>query len=269
MRWPPTRRGGSSASEAARRRSHVPRWANSGIPGIEHVGRPSGVSESSVAVDDRETQASEYCRHVVAVVRLVRLRYSAARRSSARRGRQTRSTCVRGNEWRRLGLTEPEEFTPLWPVSVVVFGPITRDVLGRTLAAIERQTYPRDLVEVVLVHTTCPVSSAQLASTAPTARRIHCPDGEAAPRNAGARAATHDILLFLDVGLAPEPAWLAGHARWHHRVSDVVTVGSPVASGTGPASPGAWGRCAVRGAVRNRPLVLRTGGRIRPRPCPA
>ena len=98
--------------------------------------------------------------------------------------RQTRSTYVRGNDWRWLGLTEPEEFTPVWPVSVVVFGPITRDALGRTLAAIERQTYPRDLVEVVIVHATSPVSWAQLASTAPTVRRIRCPDGEAAARNA-------------------------------------------------------------------------------------
>ena len=156
--------------------------------------------------------------------------------------RQTRSTSVRGNEWRRLALTEPREFTPLWPVSIVVFCATTPDALGRTVAALERQTYPHDLIEVVIVDATSPSPWAQPASVFPTVRRIRCPDGEAAARNAGVRAATHDILLFLDVGLTPEPGWLAGHAQWHHRVSDVVTVESPVVSGTGPAPPHDWAR---------------------------
>lgn len=85
--------------------------------------------------------------------------------------------------------------------------------------------------------TMSPVGSTLPASTA-TTMRVRCPDGETRARNDGARAAAHDILLFLDIGLAPGPGWLAGHAQWHHRVSDVVTVDGPVVSGNRPASPG-------------------------------
>ena len=154
--------------------------------------------------------------------------------------RQTRSTSVRGNDWRRLALTEPKEFKPLWPVSVVVSGPVTPETLGRTLVAIGRRTHPHDLVEVVIADAASPGSSAPPAPAAMAVRRIRCPDGEPAARNAGTQAAAHDILLFLDAGLVPAPGWLAGHAQWHHRVSDVVTVDTPVVSGTGPASPGDW-----------------------------
>ena len=59
--------------------------------------------------------------------------------------RQTRSTWVRGNDWRRLMPADPGRFSPLWPVSVVVTGRIGREALSRTLAAIERQAFPRDL----------------------------------------------------------------------------------------------------------------------------
>ena len=169
----------------------------------------------------------------------------AGRRSGSvwRRGlqrRQTRAASVRGNDWRRLAQTEPREFTPLWPVSVVVSGPVAPESLGRTLAAMGRQTYPQDLVEVVIADASPPGSWARPAPGATAVRRIRCPDGQPGARNAGAQAAAHDILLFLDAGLAPEPGWLAGHAQWHHRVSDVVTVDRPVVSGAGPASPGEW-----------------------------
>ena len=193
-----------------------------------------------------EEERARVCRAVRSAIG-VDLPHSAAdagrRSSSVRRRavqrRRTRASAVRGNDWRRLVMTEPEDFTPLWPVSVVVFGRITPEALGRTLAAIERQSYPSDLVEVVIVDA-APAARAPLAPAAATVRWIRCPDGEAAARNAGARAANHDILLFLDAGLAPEPGWLAGHAQWHHRVSDVVTVESRVVSGTGPAAPAEW-----------------------------
>ena len=44
-------------------------------------------------------------------------------------------------------------------------------------------------------------------------------------RNAGVRAAAHDILVFLDGDVIPEAGLVAAHARWHHVVSDALTLG--------------------------------------------
>ena len=44
--------------------------------------------------------------------------------------------------------------------------------------------------------------------------------GLARARNAGAQAAAHDILVFLDGDVIPEAGLVAAHARWHHAVSD-------------------------------------------------
>ena len=49
--------------------------------------------------------------------------------------------------------------------------------------------------------------------------------GLARARNAGARAALHDILVFLDGDVIAEARLLAARARWHHAVSDALTLG--------------------------------------------
>ena len=129
-----------------------------------------------------------------------------------------RAACVRGNDWRKVPLPEPAEFTPSRCVSVVVSGGSPAQ-LRDTLAALERQTYPRDLFEVVAVIPEW--NPAWRRSAALDVSAVHHPGADA--RNAGARRAAHDILLFLDCGLLPEPGCLAAHARWLHAVADVVT----------------------------------------------
>ena len=48
-------------------------------------------------------------------------------------------------------MAAPEAFVPELPVSVVVPYYAQPEELGRTLAALEGQTYPRELFEVVVV----------------------------------------------------------------------------------------------------------------------
>ena len=135
---------------------------------------------------------------------------------------------VRDNEWHRVALPPPELFRPSAPVSVVVPYYEQPAELERALAALEGQTWPRELFEVVVVDdgskTPLAVPASPLRVTV-----VHQEDrgfGLARARNAGVQTAAHDILLFLDADMLPEAGWIAAHARWHHAVCDAVTLGS-------------------------------------------
>ena len=119
-------------------------------------------------------------------------------------------------------------FAPALPVSVIVPCYQTpAETLARTLAALERQTYPRHLFEVVFVDdgSEPPLALPQSPLHTKLVRQERRGFGLARARNTGARAAAHDILLFLDGDVMPEAQWMAAHARWHHAVADALTVG--------------------------------------------
>ena len=135
---------------------------------------------------------------------------------------------VRGNDWRSLPIAPVEFFEPDIVVTVVIPYFEAPEALALTLAGLEGQTYPRELFEVVVVDDG---SDPPLELDQPTplhVRVIHQEDlgfGAARARNNGARAATGDILVFLDCDMVPEAGWLAAHARWHHAAGDLVTLG--------------------------------------------
>ena len=115
------------------------------------------------------------------------------------------------------------------PVSVVipVYAPPCA-TLARTLSALEGQTYPRDLFEVVIVDDGSEPPLERPRSTLldiKVLRQERCGFGLARARNTGVRAAAHDILLFLDSDMLAETDWMVAHARWHHVVSDALTLG--------------------------------------------
>ena len=145
---------------------------------------------------------------------------------------------VRGNDWRSLGVAPLDVFEPLLPVTVVVPYYEAPDALALTLAGLERQTYPKDLFEVIVVDDgsdpPLDLASLELAAldgTGPgqlSLRVVHQEDlgfGLARARNNGAGAAEGDVLVFLDCDMVPEAEWLAAHARWHHAASDLLTLG--------------------------------------------
>ncbi len=137
---------------------------------------------------------------------------------------------VRYNDWRQVAVEPLDAFTPAMPVSVIIPHYQTpAETLDRTLAALERQTYPRDMFEVIIVDDGSEPPLERLPSATPLdvkiARQERRGFGAARARNAGAREAAHDILLFLDSDMLAEAGWMAAHARWHHAVSDVLTVG--------------------------------------------
>ena len=135
---------------------------------------------------------------------------------------------LRYNDWRQVAVAAPGAFAPELPVSVIVPYCAQPEELGRTLAALEGQTYPRELFEVVVVDDGSPEPLERPRSTPLDVKVVRQEDlgfGLARARNTGVRAAAHDILLFLDGDMLPEADWLAAHARWHHAVPDAMTLG--------------------------------------------
>ena len=135
---------------------------------------------------------------------------------------------VRGNDWRELAVAAPDRFEPELPVSVVATYYEAPEALDLTLAALEGQTYPRELFEVVIVDDGSRTPLAPPAGSPLKVRVVHQEDrgfGLARARNTGARAANSEILVFLDCDMMPEAGWLAEHARWHHAACDALTLG--------------------------------------------
>ena len=139
-----------------------------------------------------------------------------------------RPAAVRGNDWRGVDVAPIEEFTPVLGVSVVVPYYEAPEALELTLAALAGQTYPRDLFEVVVVDDGSKIPLERPEGTGLDLRVVHQEDlgfGLARARNTGAAAARRGVLVFLDCDMMPEAGWLAAHARWHHALSDALTLG--------------------------------------------
>ena len=152
-------------------------------------------------------------------------RSAAARVAGTGAPAPTRVPC---NDWRQVDLPAAETFEPSQPVSVIVPYFEAPAALDLTLAALETQTYPRDLFEVIVVDDGSRPSLAPRSTSSLDPRFVRQPRrgfGLARARNTGARAAAHDILVFLDGDVLAEADMLKEHARWHHAVSDAVTVG--------------------------------------------
>ena len=143
-------------------------------------------------------------------------------------GMVAKPTTVQYNDWRQVAVEPPDAFTPTLPVSVIIPSYQTPpDTLARTLAALEGQTYPRDLFEVVIVDdgSEPPLRPPLTPLDVKVVRQARKGFGRARARNTGARVAAHNVLLFLDSDMLAEAEWMAEHARWHHVVSDALTVG--------------------------------------------
>ena len=139
-----------------------------------------------------------------------------------------RPAAVRYNDWRQVTLPDTEAFRPVRGVSVVVPCFEAPDALALTLAGLEGQRYPRGLFEVVVVDDGSEPPLGAPAATGLDLRVVRQERrgfGLARARDTGARAAAHDILVFLDGDVIPEAGLLAAHARWHHAVSDALTLG--------------------------------------------
>ncbi len=134
---------------------------------------------------------------------------------------------VRYNDWRAVEVPAARGFAPALPVSVIVPCFEAPEALALTLAGLEGQSWPRSLLEVIVVDdgSDPPIRPPASSLAVRVARQERRGFGLARARNTGARAAAHDILVFLDGDVIAEAGLLAAHARWHHAVSDALTLG--------------------------------------------
>jgi GT2 family glycosyltransferase len=95
-----------------------------------------------------------------------------------------------------------------WPrVSVVVCAYNAEDTIDECLSSLERLTYPD--YEVIVVNDGSRDRTADIVSRYPRVRLIDVPNGGLSlARNIGMRAATGEIVAYLDADAAADPQWL-------------------------------------------------------------
>lgn len=134
-----------------------------------------------------------------------------------------------GNRWDELEVPDLGAWTPTRRVSVVLPYYEAPAELEITLAALARQTYPRELTQVIVAD-----DGSSPPLTLPQGHRglditvVHQEDrgfGLARARNTGAAVADGDVLVFLDCDMVPEPEHLEAHARWHHVCDHALSLG--------------------------------------------
>jgi GT2 family glycosyltransferase len=137
-------------------------------------------------------------------------------------------TVLHGNDWSALVPPADTTWTPTRRVSICVPAHNPTN-LARVLDALALQTYPSDLIEVVIAD-----DGSDLPIAAPKGypfpvelvrleRTLAFGAGRA--RNAAASRASGDLLLFLDADIVAERQVVACYGRWFRQRSDVVVTG--------------------------------------------
>jgi GT2 family glycosyltransferase len=134
---------------------------------------------------------------------------------------------VRGNDWPGLSPATLGAWTPTLSVTVVIPAYGAQRTLPYTLAALALQTYPEDLLEVVVVDdgTEPPL---ELPERRPSNTRIVRTTeswGRAHACHTGALAASGQVVHWLDADMLPHRDEVEAQLRWHHLVDHAVVLG--------------------------------------------
>ena len=140
-----------------------------------------------------------------------------------------RQHTVPGQRWPDLPVPALGEWEPQLRLCVVIPARDCQPELDRTLAALSRQSYPRELTEVVVVDDASAVPLT-VPPTAPADTRVLRVDeaqehGSGRARDRGARSTDAPVVLFLDADMVVSATHLEAHARWHHVTPDAVVLG--------------------------------------------
>jgi glycosyltransferase involved in cell wall biosynthesis len=103
-------------------------------------------------------------------------------------------------------------------------------LLRRTLASLERQSFPFERFEVIVIDDGSPDETPEFLAARPgplslVVVRHESSRGRAAARNAGLRVARGEIVIFLDDDMETVPGFVEAHWRLHSEAARVVGVG--------------------------------------------
>jgi GT2 family glycosyltransferase len=136
---------------------------------------------------------------------------------------------ARHNDWKAFAAPKLGAWSPALSVSVVIPAKNCQPQLDLTLAALSEQTYPDDLLDVVVVD-----DASEPALHLPKIRpgktrliRLEAAEGHGSGRgrHAGAQASAGEVILFLDADMVALRDHVEAHARWHHVLADAVVLG--------------------------------------------
>jgi GT2 family glycosyltransferase len=117
-------------------------------------------------------------------------------------------------------------------LSIIMPSHNRRDRLERAARAIQRQDYPRDRVELIVVLDGCRDGSRAMLDRladagGPRLVVLEQPgSGPAIARNRGCAAATGELIVFVDDDVVAAPRLLAEHAAAHRRHDRLVVIGT-------------------------------------------
>ena len=135
---------------------------------------------------------------------------------------------IRGNDWRsQLTPPAPGSWTPTKTVSVLMLA-WQPTVLEPVLAALAAQTYPADLMEVLVVDDGN-TPALELPEIRPAHTRIvRVSDGWGCANGVetAVAASTGEILVRLDDDMLVFADHIENHARWHHLIDHAVVLGT-------------------------------------------
>lgn len=134
---------------------------------------------------------------------------------------------VKANDWGSVDVPRVEDLAPTRTVSVVVPAFRAAGSLAYTLAALAEQSYPADLLEVVVVDDGGN-DLARLPEVRPERVRVVSAEGSWGRAHAcrvGALAADGEVIHWLDADMVPEREEVAQQMRWHHAVDHAVVLG--------------------------------------------
>lgn len=134
-----------------------------------------------------------------------------------------------GNRWDLLAERAPTSWNPTRTVSVCVPARGSCPTIVRLIDAVQRQSYPAELVEIVVADDgITPAVRSQIESTGAAVINVPPPRlsfGAGRARNTAAKASTGDVLVFLDADVIPTQRFLETCLRWFELVDDALVTG--------------------------------------------
>lgn len=150
------------------------------------------------------------------------------------------TTRIFHNDWSALSPPAIGLWTPNLSVSVVLAAHGGQHGLDLALASLAGQTYPDDLLEVVVVddHTSPPL---RLPALRPEHSRIVTVPagywGAGYARAYGAHICAGDVLVWMDADMIADPRFVEAQVRWQQTHAECVTLGRVRFAETVPATP--------------------------------